>query len=442
MSCGPCIRGQLRVSQLFGVTAILPRNHITAVEIERLRHEIGQAHSDALESILFEGSAVGKIALGSTIRFYKGEKTSLAEILQDQSSTMILRSYLLTAMVSALVSRRVLECGSYDLFLSSHGVYSDYVPALNSAVSYGVAARCWDSGYQEDTVYFSRAKGDGNRCVRGTSIHRWSALKRVPLSPAEEDALDGFFYGRYYSQRATDVNTSPPVESIEQLRTSLGLRRQSRVVTLFTHLNWDAALDYCDIPFASTNEWLLSSVEFMIADRETDWIVRVHPAEMEFGTRTPSEQLIFSEFGAMPPHVNIIPPERRLNPYSMMQLTSAGITLFGTVGVELPLMGKPVLTASTAHYTGKGFTLDSASIPEYKENLERIARIPEVDEHQVALSRRYAFEYFIRRQAQLPWVKGDSRDAKWNAIGMRDVLHMNGGATSVADRILDSVYSC
>jgi hypothetical protein len=87
-----------------------------------------------------------------------------------------------------------------------------------------------------------------------------------------------------------------------------------------------------------------------------------------------------------------------INSYGLYQLIDGGVTIFGTVGVELAAMGKPVMLAGQAHYGAKGFTLDAATQAEYLAMLERAATLEPLSTQQTALARRYAYWYFVQRQ--------------------------------------------
>ena len=55
------------------------------------------------------------------------------------------------------------------------------------------------------------------------------------------------------------------------------------------------------------------------------------------------------------------------NPFDFFQLVDGDVTVYGTSGLELALLGKPVILAGEAHYGGKGFTYDGLSQNSYKE---------------------------------------------------------------------------
>jgi hypothetical protein len=95
--------------------------------------------------------------------------------------------------------------------------------------------------------------------------------------------------------------------------------------------------------------------------------------------------------------VAIVRPESEISTRSIFRLTDYGITIRGSVGFELPCFGVPVLTAGTGFYSGRGFTVDSATPDEYLERLRTIETIPPLSAEQTELARRHAWALFRLR---------------------------------------------
>ena len=82
---------------------------------------------------------------------------------------------------------------------------------------------------------------------------------------------------------------------------------------------------------------------------------------------------------------------------SLFELADFAITIRGTVGVEAPVFGVPVVTGGTSHYSGRGFTLDSATQDEYRALLARLHEQPPLTDEQVLLAKKHAHALFVRR---------------------------------------------
>jgi hypothetical protein len=104
--------------------------------------------------------------------------------------------------------------------------------------------------------------------------------------------------------------------------------------------------------------------------------------------------------GELPAHVHVLPPDSDISTWSLFGVTGYGVTIRGSIGFELPCFGVPVLTAGTGFYSGRGFTVDSASAGEYLARLRAIETIEPLRAEQVELARKHAYALFRLRQTR------------------------------------------
>jgi hypothetical protein len=136
----------------------------------------------------------------------------------------------------------------------------------------------------------------------------------------------------------------------------------------------------------------------MVANPAVNWVVKLHPANLIKGaTRSNDEEAIRDAVGELPPHVKLMQPDTDVNTYSLFPFIDAGITIRGTVGLELPCFGAPVLTAGTGRYSGMGFTNDSATVDEYLGKLARIQDLPRLSDEETTLAKKHAHGLFHLR---------------------------------------------
>jgi hypothetical protein len=63
----------------------------------------------------------------------------------------------------------------------------------------------------------------------------------------------------------------------------------------------------------------------------------------------------------------------------------------GTIGMELPCFGIPVVTAGTGRYTGRGFTIDPATWDDYTTLLAQLGEVPRLDDETIRLARLHYY---------------------------------------------------
>jgi hypothetical protein len=176
----------------------------------------------------------------------------------------------------------------------------------------------------------------------------------------------------------------------------------------------------------------------MCHNEHVEWIIKIHPSDLKYGTFPTIMQLLESNFDDLPPHIHVLPPESDINPMALFKISDFGLTLFGTIGVELPVFGKPVLTGSNAHYTNHGFTIDAGSRANYLSFIRGTTFLDPLDEFQVERAQIYALDYFLKRPFHLPYLKSRKTQEKWDAMKIgefRNALSTPGFGSQLANSL-------
>jgi hypothetical protein len=343
------------------------------------------------------GVEVGHIAWSSLNRHLKGTLVEPDRLTAAQAQ--ILRRYFYAALVNVHAAAAAVDTVAPSSVLTSHGVYVDYAPAMSIAYLRKIPAVSWSSAYVDGHHYFTIPKGANQLLLQGvTREELWEERARTPLTADEEARLEDFLHHRYFRAGARDINVISRPEDVAALRRRLGLRPGKRAFGIFTHVNWDACFDMSSMIHPSANAWTLETVRRVASISDVDWIIRIHPGELTDGSVLSTGDILRAEFPTLPGHVKVLWADSDINSYGLYQLLDGGVTIFGTVGVELAALGKPVILAGQAHYGGKGFTLDAGNREEYASLLDRAGALPRLSEEQTALARRYAYWYFVQRQ--------------------------------------------
>jgi len=101
--------------------------------------------------------------------------------------------------------------------------------------------------------------------------------------------------------------------------------------------------------------------------------------------------------GQLPGHVKILRANTVLNTWSLIQSMDYGLTVRGTIGMELPCFGIPVITAGSGRFSNYGFTIDPKDKKEYEETLLNIHNVKPLDEYTMELAMKHAFYVFLKR---------------------------------------------
>jgi hypothetical protein len=157
--------------------------------------------------------------------------------------------------------------------------------------------------------------------------------------------------------------------------------------------------------YPDQGRWFEETVRVASEEDRVQWLIKLHPAlywmiRFDGSRERPAElDMIREVVGELPPHVRLLLPDADISNVDLFQLLDVGITIRGTVGIELPPLGVPVITAGTSDYSGRGFTIDADTVTEYEANLRAIPDLEPLDDRQIQLARLYAFGIFCAR----PW---------------------------------------
>jgi hypothetical protein len=93
----------------------------------------------------------------------------------------------------------------------------------------------------------------------------------------------------------------------------------------------------------------------------------------------------------------VVPPESRLNTYSITEHCNAAI-IYGTkTGVELTSLGIPVIVAGEAWIRNKGITIDPDTKESYFLVLDQLPLDARMGSQQTRRAQMYAYHFFFRR---------------------------------------------
>ena len=434
--CRACSATAEAVAQKYCLEVSWVGDYVSSTKLREFRELAESLPLSAVLEYVHLGANVGRMAWSSLNRHMKGLLVEEAALTPVQEQ--ILRKYVYAALVNVHAANEATDALAPASVLTSHGVYVDYAPAMSIAYQKGLPAVSWSSAYADGYHYFTVPKGPNQLLLQGVSKGElWEQRAATPLTPAEEERLEQFLHHRYFRAGARDINVISVPEDRETLRRKIGLRTGKPVFCVFTHVNWDACFDMSSMIYPNANVWTLETIRRLIGNTEADWIIRIHPGELTDGSVLSTGDIIKAEFPRLPDHVKVLWADSDINSYGLYQLIDGGITIFGTAGVELAAMGKPVILAGQAHYGNKGFTIDTDSPAEYCAALDRVASIAALNADQTALARRYAYWYFVQRHIPIHAI--DLKQGHWGDLDLDRIETLLPGRDTIMDTVCRNI---
>lgn len=362
------------------------------IEFEKLSQTI---KIEDINDYKYKGINLGKYTLSALSRYYKGK------IIEFEES--LLRKYFFSTLVIAESSIRKIESFKPDVIYLSHAIYNTWGPAFKVAMQKGIPVVKLGGGYQRAFTYFRKIVGGDNVHQGLISDSGWEDRKVKSLSRKENEILDNYFKDRYIKKKNSDIPMlEKPNDDINDVLSKFNITNSKPIWCIFTNVAWDASIDVAPMAFKSPSDWLVETIKTIIEISDIQWLIKIHPTEATSETVQGAQDIIKNNFKTLPSNIQIISPLANVSPYDIYRIIKGGITCFGnTSGLELAMLGKPMIVAGESIYAKKGFTYDGLTPAKYLNYLKKVPNIPLLTEKQKGDARKLAFSYFIQRQIPL-----------------------------------------
>jgi hypothetical protein len=319
----------------------------------------------------------------------------------------LLRDLALTAARSRAGGAALLDRLQPELVLFNERNYAQEAPICDLALERGLNTIQWVNAFQDDGLVFKRYTEETKGLhPRSLSDDSWERVRALPWTVEHETELAREFELRYAGGWGLTRRNHGWTRafSAEEIRAELGLDPERRTAVLFSHVLWDANMFFRGVDlFPDQEAWFVESVRAACENPRVQWIVKLHPANVWKQRRDGFEgegselEILREHVGELPPHVHVLRASSEISTRSIFELADWGITIRGSIGVELPCFGVPVLTGGTGFYAGRGFTVDSSSAAEYLDRLRRIEELTPLTDEQTLLAKRHAYALFRLR---------------------------------------------
>jgi len=426
-------------------------------EAARLKDEILALGTELEEvkSWRFRGCLIGPQILASVSRkiFSAGFDVNSPDIrgrVEGQLKACI--EYVFTA-------EKVLDDLKPQLVLVNEANYTYFACLVDTAIQRGIRAIQFVQPNREDAMFFWRLDKETRRMHPGSvsneTMERMRAMPWTEEREAEASEIFGARYGgKWYLQNRNQVGVKE--KSREQICEELGIDSARPLAGVFSSVLWDANLFYGTDLFKDNGEWFVETIKAACANPNLNWLIKLHPVntwkrELEGVTGELAEiKMIREKIGELPPHVKLLLPDCGISTFSLFQHADYGVIIRGTAGMEMPCFGKPVVTAGTGRYAGKGFTVDPSTKEEYLSVLASLHDMPALSPGIVELAKKHFYAYFALR----PWVlksfsvkmrppkgAGDLEYARMEpAVKSLDEVRANGDLKKLTDWATSGIY--
>ncbi len=432
MPCPSCMPYAQDTFRLFQHSLTTLEEYVSDTRIRQLTANVPSGSFEELLAFEHHGLPVGRMAQISTRWFLnRGTISNDPAVLSTYARFVALGA----AMVEA--SERLLDDVRPDVVMLLNGLFLVEQVVSEVARRRGIRTVTYERGFIHETLRFAHSQP----AARYEIDDLWLATKDRGLTAEQARQLDTYLLDRRVSKRSLVDYWPSVVTDRARMAAELGLDPSRLVVTLFTNILWDSAVQERDVAFNGMFDWLHRTVELLGGNEDVQLVIRIHPAEVRLHGQETVERVaerLAETFGTLPPSVTLVPPESPLSSYTLLEDSDAVLVYTSTIGLEGALLGKPVLVAGETHYRGKGFTLDVESPEQYATWLrDPRSVLDQAPISQVELARRYAYSFFFRSMLPFRFVLEPERARPTYAFtGLRQLMP---GSDKALDLICDGI---
>ena len=404
-TCRACYgRGQAYTAPL-PIPALSYSQYVDCDEAATVLHEAQRRTLDECFDWRDSGANLGESVKAGTIRFFANSEL---EAEDPELVLAVARRYLAAAIVTARVTRRMIDAIQPICIVAHHGVYVPQGVIAEVARQRNVRIATFYPSYREGTLVYSH--GDTyHRTMPDEPASNW---ENMPWTPARQRAIQEYLMQRRGGRGDWSwvVQVTGRVEDQTCIQNILQLDLTKPTFGLLTNIPWDANIYYASRAFDSMSEWLVVTLDYFTAHPEMQLIVRVHPHEVKPGNRQSVMSWIQQNRPHLPKNIKLIPHDSELSTYALMDMCQA-VLVYGTMtAVELAAVGIPVVVAADAWIRGKGFSYDASTRDEYLALLERLPKLGLLSPDVLERAQRYAYHYFFRRWIPVKALKSGERN--------------------------------
>jgi hypothetical protein len=354
----------------------------------------------------FHGVEVGKHALSVTSRkLIQGR----LDITDPQTAQMV--NYNLQRAVRAvLLAEKFLDEHPVEKMLVRDSGYIPNGSIYETALQRGVDCVVYEQGQQRHTWLLKRYTPETkSEHYFSLAPATWTAIQQETWTAKDDRQVETTFRQRYEPDSTDDrrrLQTGKKIKSPAAVREELQLDPARKTAVIFSHIAWDAAFFFGSCLFDDFEQWLFETVKYVAAEcPHMNWLVKLHPFNVFKLQREDraeeSEMRLLRTLMPLPDHVKIVRAHTDINTWSLFPIADYVLTVNGTVGLEFPCYGVPVVVAGTGRYNGRGFTIEPQSREAYCTTLKTLHEVPRLGEATQQLARRHFLALITRRQFSL-----------------------------------------
>jgi hypothetical protein len=301
-----------------------------------------------LSNAAFKGTPIGKWVLSSVVSYFRRYPPDLS----NEHVVSVYRGFLVSGAIVATGLGNYLSANSIDAAILFNGRQSITRVALEIFQEHGIRVLTHERAeYQRGHI---NVKPNAHCMSPEPFVALWSMWGQVPLNRKALDAVFKWLMQRRYGTNLAWIPFNKTFTHDSTLRKSMNLSQDKHLWALFTSSSDEVAGDpLMQGPYESQIDWVRDVVQWVGLRDDVQLVIKVHPnlGGNDYIGRAVDEIRVYEDLRmALPDNVRIVMPDDSVNAYSLAEDAEVGLTFGSTIGLEMAMMGKPVLLASKGLY--------------------------------------------------------------------------------------------
>jgi len=361
----------------------------------------------------YEGIKLGEEVYASVLR-----ATFRGTIPESPIYSKLVRRYIYSSLVMYIAIKKAYKELKPDRIVLIHGVYLTHGISARVGVSMGIPVVVMGGGgIRKNTVIMCHGETYHKQLISESN----KVWENSIISAAERNKVLNYATEKRSNGGSVDyLNYHPnPINDIDKIFKECGIDNERPIVSVYTNVLWDAQIFYSDNIFFGMIDWLVKTIELLGKNKNIWGVIRIHPAEKKGGipTSEPIMEIIKKRFKTLPDNVRIISPDSNISSYALANCSIASI-IYGTkMGLEIALMGVPLIICGETFSRNKGYGIELRSLTQYEELIEGIQDACFDIKIAQETAIKYANYYYFKRMLDLPLGSKDE-----NSENIEDVI--------------------
>jgi len=228
----------------------------------------------------------------------------------------------------------------------------------------------------------------------------WRLWGDIPLTRAALERTMKWLMDRRYGKSLTWYAYNRSVAWDASLKQRLNLTRGKKLLALFTSSTEETAGDReLEGAYELQSSWVQDVVDWVKDRNDAELVIRAHPhlAGKSGLTRANDEFQFYQQMKASAPrNTRVVMPDEPLNSYALMDEADVGLTFGSSTGIEMAMLGKPVVLAARNFYEVGSQTINVHSRRSLGADLEKSLgpfSVRELRREAYRLAYYYVFEF-------------------------------------------------